>query len=346
VIRTLYLPCRAAGLLGAVSLLGLAACHEDPLSPESAQMHSMPNALSAVANSWATKAPMPTARIGLVAAAVNGTIYAIGGDAAGWGGQGPTLRKVEAYSKAGNTWSPRAPLPSSRAYSNGATVINGTIYVAGGLFRPPLIIGKPILDPVPTKTLFVYYPARNSWARKADLPVASDRGQSAAINGKLYVVVTGSTVKGGSALYRYDPATNSWSQLASAPHPHKSGVAAAINGKLYVAGGWANKSSFADLDVYDPATDSWTTKAPMPTPRSGAVGRAINGKFYVAAGEGADFGYSNRLDVYDPVTNTWERKADIPTARWAAGAAVAGGMLHVIGGWNPGVTALTEAYAP
>lgn len=334
---------RAASLLGAVSLLGLAACQGDALSPEPALARSTLTVLSALSNSWATKAPMLTGRVGLVAATVDGTIYAIGGSASAWDGNGPHLRTVEAYSKADNAWSSVAPLPSNRAYSNGAAVINGKIYVAGGLFRPPLVIGKPSLDPVPTKTLYVYDPAKNAWARKADMPVAGDHGMSAAINGKLYVVLSGSASKDRASLYRYDPGTDSWSQRASAPHSHGSGAAAAINGKLYVAGGGAGKTLFADLDVYDPATDSWTTKAAMPTPRFGAAGRAIGGKFYIAGG---CCNYSNRLELYDPATNTWVRKADLPTARAAAGVAVAGGVLHVIGGEDQGVSAVTEAYTP
>ena len=239
---------RCAVSLFAVSLLGLAACHGDPLAPESAQVHAGPTVLSAVTNSWATKAPMPTGRVGLVAATVDGTIYAIGGAATGWPGKGANLRTVEAYAKADNAWSSVAPLPSNRAYSNGAAVINGKIYVTGGLYRPPPIIGKPGLDPVPTKTLFVYDPAKNAWARKADMPVSSYGGASAAIGGKLYVVLTGSEpAKVGTSLYRYDPGTDSWSERRSVSHVHHSGAAAAINGKLYVVAGWADKTSFADL---------------------------------------------------------------------------------------------------
>ena len=338
---------RILPLTCALSLLGLVACQGDALAPQPVQAHAESPEVSSLTNSWATKAAMPTARVGLAVASVSGTIYAIGGAATGWAGSGPHLRTVEAYSKADNAWSSVAPLPSNRAYTNGAVVINGRIYLTGGLYKPPPIIGKPSLDPAPTRSLFVYDPVKNAWTKKADMPLAGYGGASVAINGKLYVVLGGSEPgKVGSLLYRYDPATDSWSQRASVPNVHHSGVAAAINGKLYVAGGWANKTSFAELDVYNPATDSWVTKAPLPAPRYGAAGRAIDGKFYVAGGLVAGAGNSNRLDVYNPATNTWTRKTDIPTARWAAAAAVAGGVLHVIGGDGPGVSAVNEAYTP
>ncbi len=339
----------AAVLFGAACLAGLVACEGDALSPEppqAPQAHLIPATVPALANSWATKAAMPTARGGLVAANVDGIVYAIGGAAEGWGGNGPTLRTVEAYSKAANAWSSFAPLPSSRAYANGASVIGGKIYVTGGLYRPPPIIGKPPLEPIPTRSLFVYDPASNIWSRKTDMPVAGYAGSSAVINGKLYVALSGIGSKSGTALYRYDPGTDTWSQRATAPRTHRFGVAAAINGKLYVAGGWISKSAVGDLDVYNPATDSWVSKAAMPTLRSGAAGRVINGKFYVAGGLDSEGQYSKRLEVYDPATNTWVKKPDLPTVRWGAGAAVAGGALYIIGGETPGVSKANEVYIP
>jgi N-acetylneuraminic acid mutarotase len=323
----------------AVILLTLSACHDDSLSAP-----SEPDAeftVAALTNSWATKEPMPTGRVGLVAAAVDGMVYAIGGADHPWDGSGKNVRTVEGYSTSAKLWFFVAPLPAARAYSNGAAVINGKIYVTGGLNQPPL------LAPAPTKTLYLYNPGQNTWTRKADMPVASYGGASAAINGKLYVVVSGATAKDGTSLYRYDPGTNTWTKRASPPHHHYFGTAAAINGKLYVAGGLVGgKTVLADLDVYDPGTNSWTTKASLPGPRFGAVGRVINGKLYVAAGADANHAASNRLEVYNPSTDTWVQKPNLPTARSSAGGAVAGGALYVVGGAGPLVSTATEAYTP
>jgi N-acetylneuraminic acid mutarotase len=331
----------------AIALLALAACHEDALAPGPADQHAELTTASALANSWITKAPMPNARVGLVAANVNGTIYAIGGATTGWGGRGAFLRSVAAYTKAGNVWTSVAPLPIPLAYAGAATVIQGKIYVAGGMTRSPIVIGRPITDPVPSKSLYVYDPATNSWARKADLPFSTSThaNPSAAISGRLYLV--GGPSKGGSSMYRYNPGTDSWSQRPTAPHYHYAGVAAEIDGKLYVVGGYSEKRALADLDVYDPATNSWTTKAAMPDPRYGAVGRAINGKLYVAAGLNGS-GYGRAVEVYDPATNTWVEKPDIPTGRWSPGGAVAGGALFVLGGdaAGIGVSTINEAYVP
>ena len=76
-------------------------------------------------------------------------------------------------------WTPRAPLPAARQLPNGAAVINGKIYVAGGL--TPL---------GPTRSLYVYNVASNSWTTKASMPIRSHGGAAAAIDGKLWVIAT------------------------------------------------------------------------------------------------------------------------------------------------------------
>jgi N-acetylneuraminic acid mutarotase len=327
-----------AAALCVLALLIVSACQHESLSPQAAEPGSELT-VAGLTNRWAAKAPLPTGRVGLVAAAVDGMIYAIGGADHPWDGSGRNLRIVEGYSPSAKLWFYVAPLPAARAYANGAAVINGKIYVTGGLNQPQL------LAPAPTRTLFVYNPEQNAWTRKADLPVASFAGASAAINGKVYVAVGGQVGKDEAALYRYDPGTNAWTKRASPPHKHFSGVAAAINGKLYVAGGLVGgKTELGDLDVYDPGTNAWTSKAPMPTPRHSAVGRVINGKLYVAGGSGN--GISNRLEVYNPATNIWVQQADLPSARAAAGGAVAGGVLYVIGGADPLVSTANETYTP
>jgi N-acetylneuraminic acid mutarotase len=281
-----------------------------------------------VPNSWTTRAQMPTARFGLVAAKANGIIYAIGG----WAGA--ALGKVEAYNPSTSTlvaWKPRASLPTARFLPNGAAVINGKIYVPGGLNAQ----GQA------TSTLFVYDVAGNAWFAKAHMPLPSYGGAAAAIDGKLYVLATPPGQDGDfttTRLFRYDPATNTWSERAPAPHHHHQSVARAINGKLYVAGGLTfysdgatHRRAWAELDVYHPATNTWTTEASMPTARYGAVGGVMDGKLYVAGGWAGVTPVST-LEVYDPVANTWAARTDMPTARGGAGAGVVNGVLYVLGG--------------
>ncbi len=347
-----------------IALLALAvtACSDisDPVTadptppmaePSNGVTAAMDVAAVAAPNSWISQIQMPTARAGLVTASVNGVIYAIGGNDADLN----PLSTVEAYRPGTNTlvpWVTKAPMPAARRSSHGATVINGKIYVVGGLNAAQ----------EPTRNLFVYDVAGNYWVSKAPMPMASYAGASAAIDGKLYVVATppgdDGFYSGATRLYRYDPATNTWSARRSAPHNHQGGMARAINGKLYVVGGvtlyWDDAPrpiGHNELEVYNPATNAWITKASMPTTRWGAAAAVLNGKLHVAGGtktDGSGTSQTSAFEVYNPTTNSWAVKKYLPTPRASAGAGVADGILYVIGGSanRNGALRTNEAYTP
>jgi N-acetylneuraminic acid mutarotase len=321
--------------IGVLALLGIGACQSDsmPSGPEMQPGAEIRAVVAPAANTWVKRADMPTGRYGLVAAAVNGVVYAIGGST------GATTAKVEAYSPNATSfvvWGTKSPLPAPRALPHGAAVLGGRIYVPGGLDA----------GQNHTKTLYRYNPTANTWSRKADLPRAGFGGVSAAIDGKLYVYVPyGPEGSPDAALYRYDPSTNAWTQRAHPPGVQRSAVVGVINGKLYLAGGMsAQNQPLATLRVYDPANNSWTLKAPMPTARALPAGRAINGKLYVAGGYAAPQ-MLDVTEVYDPATNSWSVKAPMTTQRYGAASAAVNGKLYVIGGGNQGGKA-NEMYTP
>ncbi len=111
---------------------------------------------------WTTKAPMLVARSSPAAAAVNGTLYVIGGDGTG---------SVEAYDPATDSWSMKAPIPNGGGEPR-AVALNGLIYAIGG-------------SPVAVK---VYNPALDSWATLTSsmpLPV-SGQFALAVLDGRLF----------------------------------------------------------------------------------------------------------------------------------------------------------------
>jgi N-acetylneuraminic acid mutarotase len=308
--------------IGVLAVLGIGACQSDSL-PSGPEMQSGVDTAADVApasNTWVKRLDMPTGRYGLVAAAVNGVVYAIGG------ATGEVTDKVEAYSPNSTSfviWTPKAPLPAPRNLPHGAAVLGGKIYVPGGLDA----------GQNHTKSLYRYNPTTNTWTRKADLPRAGFGGVSAAIDGKLYVYVPyGPEGSPAAALYRYDPSTNAWTTRAQPPGVQRLAAVGVINGKMYLAGGMsAQNQPLATLRVYDPANNSWTLKAPMPTARALPAGRAIDGKLYVAGGRGAGQTF-DVTEVYNPATNSWSVKAPMTTPHYAAGTAVVNGKLYVIGG--------------
>ncbi|MGW8317413.1 MAG: kelch repeat-containing protein, partial [Bacteroidales bacterium] len=70
-------------------------------------------------SSWTQKADMPTARLGLATAVVDGKIYAIGGYPYA-NGAGMTTNEV--YDPNTNKWEGRAPMPTGRRWMSASSV--------------------------------------------------------------------------------------------------------------------------------------------------------------------------------------------------------------------------------
>jgi hypothetical protein len=117
-------------------------------------------AYDSVSNAWTTKTPMLTARSGLAAAAVNGKLYAIGGDSAG---------TVEEYDPIADMWITKAPMPNpGGAVAGGA--IDGLIYVVAAS----------------NGAVKVYNPATNAWATLGSMPSARRQFALGVLDGRLW----------------------------------------------------------------------------------------------------------------------------------------------------------------
>ena len=332
---------RPASLLTLCTAIAALGCGEDggsPTGPGTAPTSIPISEAGVQANTWTTRANMQTDRWFVATATfpdqVGGaSLYVIGG----WNERGAPLGKVQVYDPARNTWTTKAPLPHNVAGlgNNGAVVINGLVYVPGGMRNAYSL-----------NYLQVYNPVTNTWVDKAPMPQIPGAGWeglsfgvSGAIGGKLYVL--GHLLVhalADLAFERYDPLTDTWTFLPlPAIDPGGDLAAGVLNKKFYVEGGGI-------LQVYDPATNRWTVKASMPVPRVGGTAfAAVDNKLYVAGGQVyANGTYINvgRVDVYDPGTNTWSRRPDIPRVErgLSGGRVVVNGRprLEVVGGIRPG----------
>lgn len=326
----------------ALSSLALAGCGNEPTQPSgAAEARPTVPELAVASNTWITKADMWSverrdfAVATVTNAAGQSVLYAIGGRSAGG-----SLSKVMAYNVATNTWILRASLPKPLFATNGAGVLNGKIYVSGGITDPDWYHYPP------NGYLFVYDPATNTWAQKRGMPEAGSNGVTGVMNGKLYVVTTCWEAPpmeyyfapcDNAKFFRYNRVTDQWTVLPAPGGTYD--VGGVINGKFYVAGG-------RTLKAYDPATNQWTTKAAPPTSVGyfyGAAGTAMLGRLWIAGGRvliGGEWVNSRALMAYDAATNTWATKAPMPTARTgsAASRVFVNGVprLEVVGGSRPG----------
>ena len=289
-------------------------------------------------------ASMPTARSELgLAAAPNGKLYAVGGDAGG------PVNVVQEYDPAANTWTncgqpapgnACAPMLAPRSRLGVAAAPNGKLYAVGGDG------GSTQVDE--------YDPATNTWTSKAPLSTARIAlGLAAAPNGKLYAVGGLNAAAGQpgcpdrtcATVEEYDPATNTWTLRAPMPTARYAlGLATAPNGKLYAVGGADQIPPFfvevfvAAVEEYDPAANSWASAlAPSKInypPRHAAAVTAANGRIYVFGGDDKTTNYKTTFE-YTPATDTWRQLNDMPTPRYGMAAALAtNGKIYVVGGYN------------
>ena len=187
-------------------------------------------------NSWSSKAPIPITSANGVVGAINGKIYLYT----------PTIpASLHRYDPATNTWSQPLATPPNSLFQPAGGVINGKLYVAGGLEQGASASIRAIL--------LEYNPATNSWRPRAFMPTARQAAAGRVINNKLYVVGginTSNTVIPNVEVY--NPATNTWAIKANMPTSRFSLGAGAVNGLLYAVGGFTNTGVVATNEAYTP----------------------------------------------------------------------------------------------
>jgi N-acetylneuraminic acid mutarotase len=271
---------------------------------------------------WEQRAPLLEPTSETAVAQVGDHIYVIGG----YPSSRTSVRTVQMYDAAADSWSLVAPLPGPVNHAMAAAV-NGKVYVIGG--QSDASGGGPFLDAV-----FEYDLTADSWTTKALMPTARSGGTAVVIDDKIYVA--GGRPPHGQDFAVYDPAADTWQTLPDMPTGRNHLAGAAIAGKFYVVGGRFGsgfQSEMTDaLEVFDPATNSWTSQAPMPTVRGGLNAAVVNGCLHVFGGEGSS-GVFPQHELYDPTTNTWRSLPDMPTpVHGVTGAAVIADWIHLPGG--------------
>jgi N-acetylneuraminic acid mutarotase len=276
---------------------------------------------------WTTKSPMPTPRYSHGTCAVNGKIYAIGGETTGNGCNSPATQKVEKYNPSTDSWNTtNTDMPMARE-SFGISEVNGKIYVIGG---------SPITCSNHTSTVQEYDPQTDTWdTTKTPMPTPRSGLSASVVNGKIYAI-------GGyrynpyeplNNVEEYDPVNDSWTPKTGMNTARGWFSTCVVDGKIYAFGG---HDAVLNVEVYDPITDSWTPKANMPDSLTIYSASTVNGKIYIFGGV-----KKFTLNGPDPVSNVWEYNtisdtyspmSPMLTARAATHASEVNGKIYVIGG--------------
>ncbi len=294
---------------------------------------------------WEIRAPLGLPRSRLAVAAVNGKLYAIGGESpdttqaqageprlermAEVAGVQAYAGRVEEYDPVANSWTTRSPMP--RPLSNvSSAVIGDAIYLPGGW------------DSAPTAVLQIYAPATDRWTTGAALPMTLTSAAVAELNGQLFVMGGSTTTAALDTCFRYDPAADRWATCGQLHRARMFAGAAGLNGRLYVVGGVDESGAdLADVEEYDPATDRWTPKTPLRTARGGPGVAAAGGFLYVVGGGWQS--YLATAERYDPQADRWEVVDSLSVGRRTLGLAELDGRLYAVGGYNGGYSAVNEA---
>ncbi len=318
---------------------------------------------------WSSAANLPNPRNHLGGVALNGKVYAIGGQRERFESSG-NQTQVDVYDPASNTWGRAANLPLGRGHiTSSVFTVSGRIMVVGGtvnggdngLASDDVLLYDPStnvwldLPPIPgirktpvaslsQNTLVVSTgagygatsatwtaPFPETWEVAAPLPTPLGEVAGGIIGNQLYLVGEGS-----SATLRYNLSTNTWSSpsaLAQRPFAGHHHTAEVYGGTLYLFGGLG--SGAGKVQIYTPGSNSWTLGADMPFAAGSSSSALIGGQIYVAGGI-IGTSTTTRLARYNPATNTWAELATMPQGRNHAAAATDGSQLYIFGGRGPG----------
>lgn len=313
-------------------------------SPDAADPFSdrAPAAEAALASSevtrWTGVAQMPTPRGRLAVVALDGLVYAIGGDTANG-----VSDAVEIYDPATNTWRYGAAKPTAAA-NIAAVAVGGKIYVPGGFGTARAALA----------TLEVYDSGSDLWTNATPLPEPLFAYALAAVGERIYLFGGSNGVRYLATTYIYDTVTGEWSRGTPLAAPRAFLAASAIDDVIYVVGGYDGVREYARCDAYDPALEGsaggpWRARADMLAARAGMATAVVAENLYVIGGGWSSHLYFN--ERYDPANDVWAtietpilgqwRTLGVAAVPWEREIAI-----YALGGWNGDYLSVNQRYRP
>lgn len=212
------------------------------------------------ADSWETLRRLPEAVRAGAAAAVDGTLYVIGGTTAEGNSD-----VVYAYDPETNEWSERAPLPEPR-FNHAALELGGKVYVLGGY-----------LEGEERREVFVYDPAADAWSEGAELPIPNHAFDAVAFRGEIWMIGGRRADEILRDVWILNPETGRWREGPSMPEPMELLGAAVAGDQIHAV--WEST-----YQVYDAETGSWTAGPRSLVTRHGLQTFVVDGVLFTVGG--------------------------------------------------------------
>ena len=276
-------------------------------------------------------------------AAINNTIYVVGGVIYNDTFSLVTTARVEGFDVEQRRWSVPAPLPHPINHVNLASV-KGQLYSFGGL------VGQHPADPVwlAVKECNKYDPKTDTWSSIAPMPGIARASSTIGVYGSTVYIAGGmsrleATANGTqdalSTVSSYDTISDTWrGEYPDLPSPRQHAGGAVVNGILYVIGGreavGKHYATVFALQLDRPSV--WTQRAPMLTSRGGLACSALYDRYIVCAGGEGNTdnppGVFEETELYDTVLNKWTQLPPMEIPRHGTAAVALGSKMYSPGG--------------
>ena len=223
-------------------------------------------------------------------------------------------------------WHSEPELPGPPRSELDAAVIDGRVYLAGGL-----ISDGESLVPVSVDELQLYDSAGRTYVDAPALPTPVDHALAVGYEGDLYVVGGFRDGIPVADTWRLDVEQGTWEELPPLRQARGGLAGDVIEGRLYAVGGAAGTSAtgfedaFATLEVFDFGSETWSFGPDMPTPRHHFTAVELGGELYAVGGRNAESMVLDALERFDPVAGAWERLEPVPPEQAAPTPQAPGG---------------------
>jgi N-acetylneuraminic acid mutarotase len=321
-------------------------------------VHYAPLNANGTIGAWAQATSLPLARAGMATVAVNGYLYAIGGQ-----DNTPTIAATSYVAPINadgtiGSWTTTTPLTSART-NEGIVYYNGYMYTTGGL-----------LDTAGTLTTRVEYAPVNAdgtigtWVITTALPAGLAAHSSVAYNGRLYAIggalSAGTTAEVKSAPINADGTVGSWMTTTSLPSGRSYTMARVYQGYVFLVGGYSKDAGADTTTTYyaklndSGAVGSWSSGPAFTTAREGLGVEIYNGYLYLTGGwNGANTFYGDTQYSLLSMTaggpsgvQPWQSTTSAALAVYGQSSVVYNNVIYVIGGYGGGVYQSSVRYAP
>lgn len=213
------------------------------------------------ADTWKTLRRMPEPVRAAAGAAVDGTMYVVGGSTP----DGPTA-DVHGYDIARGVWEPGAPLPEPRL-NHQAVAVGGEVYVLGGLDE----------NARETDDVFVYDPEADEWREAAPLPRPLHAFGALAFRDEIWVLGGQRSERILRDVWIFDPRSGRWRRGPTMPEPMELLGTAAAGDEIHAV--WEST-----YQIYDAETGTWRSGPRSLVTRHGLQAFVVDRRLYTIGG--------------------------------------------------------------